>query len=99
MLYPSGGDNNPAKLEDFEHFLVLDSTWQESKKMINKSPYLKQIPTVALATEASSTFQRRRNQIEGGLCTAEVVIELLRQRGDDDCANHLKIQYQQFNGL
>ncbi len=97
MLYPSVDGDDSCKLEDFDHFLVLDSTWQESKKMINKSPYLKSIPTVAIASEVPSTFRRRRNQVDGGLCTAEVVIQLLKQKGDRAEAESLECQYQQFN--
>jgi len=76
---------------------VLDSTWQESKKIINKSPYLKNIPKVSLNTGRASNFSRRKNQVPGGLCTAECVLELLKLKGRIELAAQLEKEYEQFN--
>lgn len=99
LLYPGEEGESPGRVEDYERFLVLDSTWQESKKIINKSPYLKNISTVHVAANQSSSFKRRRNQIAGGLCTAEVVIELLRLKGETVSAETLDSCFQHFNEL
>ncbi len=97
LLYPAGEGESVESVENFETFLVLDSTWQESRKIINKSPYLKAIPKVSLNTERASNFQRRKNQVLGGLCTAECVLELLKLKGRIELAERLEREYEHFN--
>jgi len=69
-------------ISDFQNFVILDSTWQEARKMYNKSPYLKQAKKISLSVKTPSKYQLRRNQIEGGLSTAECVITLLKMQGN-----------------
>ncbi|MGV3002898.1 tRNA-uridine aminocarboxypropyltransferase [Vibrio sp. E150_018] len=61
-------------------FIILDGTWQEAKKMLNKSPWLQRLPKVVLSSEQTSNYRLRRNQEAGNLCTCEVGISLLQQR-------------------
>ncbi|PFG58757.1 DTW domain-containing protein YfiP [Vibrio sp. ES.051] len=65
-------------------FIVLDATWQEARKMINKSRWLEGIPAMGLSTQADSQYRLRRNQQQGNLCTFEVVAHLLGQLGEQD---------------
>jgi len=97
LLYPAGEGESMESVENFETFVVLDSTWQESRKIINKSPYLKNIPKVSLNTERESNFLRRKNQVPGGLCTAECVLELLKLKGRIELADQLEKEYERFN--
>ena len=60
-------------------FIILDGTWQEAKKMLNKSPWLQTLPKVVLSSEQTSNYRLRRNQEVGNLCTCEVGISLLQQ--------------------
>lgn len=60
-------------------FIILDGTWQEAKKMLNKSPWLQVLPKVVLSSEQTSNYRLRRNQEAGNLCTCEVGISLLQQ--------------------
>ncbi|MCL1143632.1 tRNA-uridine aminocarboxypropyltransferase [Shewanella gaetbuli] len=88
LVYPAEHSNSSkhivltemshAQLQLFEYVIILDSTWQEARKMVNKSPYLQGLPTIEINCEYDSTFDLRRNQIEGGLCTAECVAMLLK---------------------
>ena len=71
-------------------FILLDGTWQQSRKMLRQSPYLHDLPMLQLSSEQPSQYQLRRNQREEGLCTVETVIELCKQLGDD--ANAAKLQ-------
>lgn len=64
------------------HFIILDGTWQEAKKMEKKSPWLNQVQRVHLTPEQLSNYQLRRNQNKGHLCTLEVASELLHKRGE-----------------
>lgn len=70
-------------------FVVLDATWQQARKMLNKSPWLNRLPRVSLPSTAASQYTLRRNQPPGHLCTSEAVSALLRSRGDVDAATQL----------
>lgn len=65
-------------------FIILDATWQEARKMINKSRWLEGIPTMGLSASADSQYQLRRNQQQGNLCTFEVAAHVLGQLGEQN---------------
>jgi len=96
LLYPIEKIGDDANVNDFENFIVIDSTWQESRKIVNRSPYLQQLPRVQVSTKKHSQYHLRRNQIEGGLCTAECVIELLREKNNVEMADQLDILFARF---
>lgn len=77
-------------------FIILDATWQEARKMLNKSRWLESIPTMTLNTQADSQYSLRRNQQTGNLCTFEISAELLSQLGEEK--NHQLMQdfFQQY---
>ena len=79
-------------------FIIIDSTWQEARKIYNRSPYLTDLPRVTLAPSKGSLFTLRRNQITGGLCTAESVIALLRMNQQNHLANKLETDFYTFVG-
>lgn len=73
------------------HFIVLDGTWQEAKKMKRKSPWLQNIACVSLPTQTlTSHYQLRRNQKPGNLCTLEVAALLMRLQDEDSNADTLE---------
>lgn len=61
--------------------IVIDATWQEARKIYNRSPYLQSLPTVSPQAVRSSSYTLRRNQVEGGLSTAECVAAILDEAG------------------
>lgn len=73
----------------FEYLLLIDATWQEARKMYNQSPYLKSLVKVGLQPTHASIYPLRRNQLEGGLCTAECVALLLKKVGEAGLAKQL----------
>ncbi|WP_261903308.1 tRNA-uridine aminocarboxypropyltransferase [Vibrio fortis] len=77
-------------------FIVLDATWQEAKKMMNKSPWLKDIPQVHLTPNLDSAYTLRRNQDSGHLCTCEVGSLLLSQLGETEQAQQLNQYFQHY---
>jgi len=89
--------DSKVSVEDFESFLILDSTWQEARKMYNRSVYLQQAKKISLQVDKPSTYRKRRNQIEGGLSTAECVIELLKQKDKQSLASELQKEFDAFN--
>lgn len=95
LLYPA--DDAAEPIESFENIILLDATWQEARKMFNKSPYLKNIPKAQFKTRTVSRYQLRRNQPDGGLCTAECVIEILRSKNHTNTAQRLEAEFAIFN--
>ena len=98
LLYPlSEADGTEITVDECEHFILLDATWQEARKIYNRSPYLKSLDRVSLAPSAVSRFRLRRNQRSGGLCTAECVIEILQAKGKAALAAEVESAFDRFN--
>lgn len=98
LIFP----NKESEIENqdpnnFEYMVILDSTWQEARKMFNRSAYLNQAERVSLNIARPSEYKLRRNQIEGGLSTVECVIELLRQNDSIEQMTRLQKEFQDFN--
>ncbi|MCL1114191.1 DTW domain-containing protein [Shewanella basaltis] len=92
MTVDSAGDLQASTQEcapPFEYLLLIDATWQEARKMYNQSPYLKSLAKVGLQPAHASIYPLRRNQLEGGLCTAECVVLLLKKAGELELAQQL----------
>ncbi|MGF1751671.1 tRNA-uridine aminocarboxypropyltransferase [Vibrio cionasavignyae] len=68
------------------HFILLDATWQEAKKMLNRSDWLQALPQVSITAPESSQYQLRRNQQSGNLCTFEVVAQMINELESDKTA-------------
>nr|WP_010132331.1 DTW domain-containing protein [Microbulbifer agarilyticus] len=83
-------------VEECQTFVLLDATWQEARKMFNRSAYLKSVPRVELLPNHPSRFNLRRNQRDGGLCTAECMIEILRAKGRTAAAAELDTRFTEF---
>ncbi|AZG73913.1 DTW domain-containing protein [Shewanella livingstonensis] len=83
-------------LAPHEYLVIIDATWQEARKMFNQSPYLTGLPKVSLMNPPKSIYPLRRNQIEGGLCTAECVALLLNNAGEGALSTRLTEQLMTF---
>lgn len=96
LLYPTD-DSDVAPIESFENIILLDATWQEARKIFNKSPYLKNLPRAQIKPRQASQYQLRRNQLEGGMCTAECIMEILRATDCTEIVERLKTAFVRFN--
>lgn len=101
LVYPQDDDaDNKRSLQssshNYQHFIVIDSTWQESRKIVNRSPYLHKLPRLSISADRPSIFHLRRNQLDGGLSTIETVNELLRRKGYDRQADFLDRKFESF---
>ena len=85
-------------IEEYENIIIIDSTWQEAKKIYKHSHYLKNAPQFTLKTTNDSLYKLRANQPKGGLCTIECIIEVLRLKGQEKAAAELLLKFAQFNG-
>jgi DTW domain-containing protein YfiP len=90
------GAEGEHDISDFDSLVLLDSTWQEARKMYSRSDYLKDLPKLTLTAPQASEFILRANQLEGGLSTVECVIELLRLQQRDVEAEQLKVEFKAF---
>jgi DTW domain-containing protein YfiP len=97
LLYPTEFGAKAVDINTVEHFIIVDGTWQEARKIYNKSPYLKKAQRLQLTGSKPSGFILRRNQIAGGLCTAECIIELLMIKQHYSEAEVLKSAFHLFN--
>lgn len=79
LVWPLAPGGVVAPVPEPHTYVVIDGTWQQARKIYNRSPYLHALPTVALQPTEPSVYTLRRNQIGGGLCTAEAVACLLHQ--------------------
>lgn len=77
--------------------IILDATWQRARKMYRQSPYLQQMPTWQFCHAPASQFARRRNQVEGGWCTAEMIAMVWQLFGCDNAAMALQQRFAEFN--
>ena len=84
------------EISDFDSLVLLDSTWQEARKMYSRSDYLKDLPKVTLTAPQASEFILRANQVDGGLSTVECVIELLRLQQREPEAEQLRLEFKAF---
>lgn len=102
LLFPS---NSPILSSEYlkrkesnkkQLFILLDATWQEAKKMVNKSPWLKELPCLELLPTAASRYHLRRNQSQGNLCTCEAGVEVLEMAREPENAQALSEYYDHF---
>ncbi|WP_394154713.1 tRNA-uridine aminocarboxypropyltransferase [Vibrio maritimus] len=78
------------------NFIVLDGTWQEAQKMLNRSAWLQSLPKVHLDSAELSQYQLRRNQEPGNLCTFEVCAEITREVGNEHDANAMLTFFEDY---
>ncbi|MDD1793485.1 DTW domain-containing protein [Enterovibrio makurazakiensis] len=78
------------------HFIIVDATWQQARKMLRQSPWLEDVPTVTLPEGLTTRYSLRRNQPSGSLCTCEVGIELMAALGEKKNASIMSTYLEQF---
>jgi DTW domain-containing protein YfiP len=96
LLYPDE-DAKPITFTNFENMIIIDATWQEARKIYNKSSYLKAIKKVTLTLQNTSQYNLRRNQPQGGLCTIECIIEILKIKEQSELIKKLTDEFESFN--
>ncbi len=108
LVYPAAlAEHNPhAQKEDVQAalvdgrqpvFILLDATWQQSRKMYNHSPYLHNLPVLSIKPSSPSRYNLRRSQKAEHLCTAEVGAECLAWMGAGQAADVVNDFFDVFN--
>lgn len=94
LVYPTEDASEP--IEPGKTYVIIDGTWQQSRKMFNKSPYLQNAKKVSINRKEPTAYELRRTYKEGTLSTAEAAMEILKASGDLDSANTLNDYYKHF---
>lgn len=84
LVFPSANDKGQDEAhhpQPTDKLLYIDSTWQQARKMLRQSPWLKSLPRVEFRSTAASRFKLRRNQTEIGLSTLEAIANCLFEQG------------------
>ncbi len=82
LVFKDENGTSTEELVEIQNFILLEGTWQEARKIYNRSPYLKKYRVLSINSESESEYKLRRNQVEAGLSTAEAVIEILTYKGE-----------------
>lgn len=96
LIYPGVSNGNDDDLSDISRCIIIDSTWQEARKIHQRSPYLLNLRRISLSTGNKSIYNLRKHQKESGLCTAECAIEVLRRAGNFEKAELLQERFLSF---
>ena len=77
-------------------FVLLDGTWSQSRKMLHQSPYLQDIPRMAIQPKTPSTYRLRCQRCTQHLSTVEVAITLLEQLDEVTASSVLRAYFRVF---
>jgi DTW domain-containing protein YfiP len=88
LLYPSlpwlpntpeiePGKKEPAVHSNIQQLIVIDATWNKSKKMLHLHPALQKLPRHHLKGNLSSNYQIRKTTVANGLSTLESIVKAL----------------------
>ncbi len=96
LIYPDP-ENSAAivNTQNLDGYLWIDSTWQESQKMLRQSPWLQNLPKINI-NGASSNYRLRRNQRDGGMSTLESMAQWLMTQNKPEQAEELLQFFQLF---
>ncbi len=72
LLFPSDGGATLAP-EDVKTLVVVDGTWSQARRMMNRIPGLVTLPRLDVALHATDRVRMRRSPVPGRVSTAEAV--------------------------
>lgn len=80
LLFPgsSSVDCQQVTLEPHSTIIVVDGTWSEAGKIVNRNPILKTFPRVSFSTNLQSNYRIRKQPRKGYLSTLESIGYLLQ---------------------
>lgn len=99
LLYPEKTESALSintTIAGFTNCIIIDGTWQEARKIYNRSGYLHRLPRLSLMPQSPSCFHLRRNQKPDGLSTVETVVEILKLNKEELVAKDLYTDFVHF---
>ena len=98
LVYPNPeNETQNTNVTKCDYWVILDGTWQEARKMFNRSPYLHNLPRIQLIPKKPSQYILRRNQKTDGLSTAECIAQLLNENNEVERSNQVLNEFTHFN--
>lgn len=86
LLFPDDAAP-PLQPEDVRRLVVVDASWSQAKRMVQRVPVLRGLPRLSLAV--TTPEKSLRDAPPGGLSTVQAVAHALAWLGDDDTAKAL----------
>ena len=89
LLFP---DASAPEAEAPEHIIVVDGSWAQARKMVNKIPGLKALPRISIEPPATDLVRIRRSPEPGMVSTLEAiaaVLDITEGAGTGDPLRHL----------
>ncbi len=103
LLFPADRPEMEKRVREFSRtdrkntlLIVPDGTWKEVRKIVRKSPWLEQLPILALAPQKPTQYTLRRNSHPGQLSSAEALSEALIQIGEVKAGQTLRNAFDLF---
>lgn len=101
LLFPAISENLQQRVVESRpgqnsQFIVLDGTWNEAQKILNKSAYLSTLPLISIAQESPSAYSLRGGNRAGTVCTIEAIIALLQMLGETESARVVNQNFELF---
>lgn len=87
LLFPDDAAP-PLAPRDVQRLVVVDASWSQAKRMVQRVPALRRLPRVSLAVTAPQ--KSLRDAPPGGLSTLQAVARALAWLGDDEAAGALE---------
>ena len=89
LLFP---DPDAPQAEAPDHIIVVDGSWAQARKMVNKIPGLKALPRFSIRPPATGIVRIRRSPEPGMVSTLEAiaaVLDITEGTGSGDPLRHL----------
>lgn len=87
LLFPGAGPSD-ATLPASRSLLVLDASWSQARRMVQRLPALRALPRLSLKVDAPQ--KSLRDAPPGGLSTLQAVARALALWGEDEAATALE---------
>lgn len=96
LIYPGAPEETDADFTGVSQCVLIDGTWQQARKIFQRSPYLRNVRRICLTPEGESRYNLRKNQKKSCLCTVECVIQILQLTGQTAEAERLEELFLSF---
>ena len=73
----NSGNRESAVRSNIQQLIVIDATWNKSKKILHLHPALQNLPRLHLKGNLSSNYQIRKTTVANGLSTLESIVKAL----------------------
>ena len=103
LLFPSAtaADCKAVYLDSESTVIVIDGTWSEAGKILNRNPFLRSLPCLTFRQELKSNYRIRKQPKDNYLSTIESIAHLLRLNAErpESTNNRSNLNYLLYDRL